>query len=157
MDFGTIVLKIFTFFIFFGSILFLAYVSAKYLGKKTMKTMRGKYIRIVDIVALGFDKHLYLIQVGEQIVLMASSGKSFEYVTTIDPNLIKISSEHENSDNETNLDVKGLFAKYYDQFRLGITGKNGDGPKQEINNTENNRINKNVDKLKDIFKKDEDI
>ena len=38
---------------------FLAFVMTKFIGNKTKSAMRSKYMRVVDTMAMGFDKTLY--------------------------------------------------------------------------------------------------
>lgn len=71
------------FFIVFGSIVFLAYVTTKYIGNKAGKTLKGKYITIIETVSIGMDKQLHLVKVADQYLLIASSGKSIEFLTQV--------------------------------------------------------------------------
>lgn len=118
---------------------FLAFVMTKFIGNKTKSAMRSKYMRVVDTMAMGFDKTLYLVKVGEQYVLMNSSAKGFEFICILNGDFSKIDSEVE-IDQENN---KG-FSKYFDFFK----------PSNDVKSTkENNDIEDNIEKLKRMFNK----
>jgi len=51
----------------FGSVLFLAYVTTKFIGTRTNKIVKGKYIKIIETVNLGFDSRLHLVKAGEEL------------------------------------------------------------------------------------------
>jgi len=49
---------------------FLAFIMTKFFGNKSKSAMKSKYMRVVDTMAMGFDKTLYLVKVGEQYIIM---------------------------------------------------------------------------------------
>jgi len=55
--------------------LFLAYVTTKFIGTRTNKIVKGKYIKIIETVNLGFDSRLHLVKAGEEFVLISTCGK----------------------------------------------------------------------------------
>lgn len=67
----------------FFSVLFLAYVTTKYLAGKAGKITKGKHLNIIENVALGKDRYLYLVKVGNEIMLIASSGKGIELLSRV--------------------------------------------------------------------------
>ena len=119
-----------------GCVFFLAYVMTKFVGKKSMNVMKSKYMKVIDSLSMGFDRTLYLVRVGQQYVLMYSSTKGFEFICNIDSNMV---SENMLNDATTS---ENSFSKYFDFFK---PGKTDDYPK------ENNSVNKNVEKLRDLF------
>ena len=70
-------------FISFRFSFILAYVTTKYIGGKSKKASRGNYIQVIETVSLGIDKQLILVKVGEQYVLLSSSGKNIQFMTNI--------------------------------------------------------------------------
>ena len=92
---------------------FLAFIMTKFIGNKSKSAMRSKYMRVVDTMAIGFDKTLYLVKVGEQYILMHSSAKGFEYICSLNNNLLNVDSEDYQMSQESS---KG-FAKYLDFFK----------------------------------------
>lgn len=97
-------------------------------------------MRVVDTMAMGFDKTLYLVKVGEQYILMHSSAKGFEFICNLNSNLINVDSENSEVAEESN---KG-FAKYFDFFR-----PSSDEKKEK----EDNEIENNIERLKRMFNK----
>ena len=97
-----------------GSIIFMSYVATRYIGSKTGKIMRGKYINIIETVSLGIDKQLHLVRVEEQFVLIASSGKNIEFLTTI--KMDKFATD-EPQGNSNVFDFKNIFEKYLQSLK----------------------------------------
>lgn len=82
-DFLSGLFQVILFLIVFGSVLFLVFVTTRFVGGRAAKSMKGKHINIIETVSIGMDKKLHLVKVGEQFVLLASSGKRLEYLTEI--------------------------------------------------------------------------
>jgi len=119
-----------------GCVCFLAYVMTKFVGKRSMNIMKSKYMKVVDSLSMGFDRTIYLVKVGQQYVLMYSSTKGFEFICNIDSNMV-----NENLLGETTSNENG-FSKYFDFFKPG---------KIDEYKKEENSVNKNVDRLRDLF------
>ena len=117
---------------------FLAFIMTKFVGNKTKSAMKSKYMRVVDTMALGFDKTLYLVKVGEQYILMHSSAKGFEFICNLNGNLLSVDLDETDSEQQFG---KG-FAKYFDFFRPGTDTKVS---------KEDNEIENNIEKLKRMF------
>ena len=92
-----------------GSVLFLVYVTTRYIGDKAGKMMRGKVISVVDTINLGLDKHLHLIKAGSQFFMISSSGKNIKFLTDIKLDDFEL-KEPEGNNNIFNFKV--LFEKY---------------------------------------------
>jgi len=136
-----------------ASVIFLSYVTTKYFGGKTKKAMKGNYIKIVESVSLGLDKHLHLVKVEDQFVLIATAGKSIEYLTTINVQ----NFEDKKASEETNpFDFKNFFEKYVQMYknRTGVKQEKKYEKKGSIDNLENSNergvFKSNLSKLKDI-------
>lgn len=110
-------------------ILFLSYVTTKYVGTKANKSMKGKYINIIDTVSLGLDKHIYLLKAGESYLLISSTGKSVEFLTTIKMDGTEIENSFEGEENI--FDFKTFFEKYLDSFRSKKNFKDSKNVKEE--------------------------
>ncbi len=68
----------------FGAILFLTYVTTRYLAGKSGKAMKGKHLSIVETISLGADKRIHLVKAGEKHILISSTSKSIEYLTELE-------------------------------------------------------------------------
>ena len=148
-DIFLMVFKAIVFILVFACILFIAYVTTRYIGKKTGKTMSGKYINLVESVSLGIDKQLHLLKVGEEFVLVASAGKSVEFLTTLKLEGYEESGELEN--NNTTFDFKEFFDKYLNTFKVK-TDKRHQGESLEKSEGDFS-FKRNLDKLKEIVNK----
>lgn len=136
----------------FGSILFLAYVTTKYVGKKTNVIMKGKHIKVVETVSLGFDSKLYLVKVADEFMLISSSGKNVKMLKTVeineqgvDVNIIK----------PNNVNFKDFFQKCLGNFKPKENGKktkdiNENIAKGNLENFKEKKIKRNLKKLKEF-------
>lgn len=147
--FWGLLLGLIYFLILFGSIIFLAYISTKFLGTKVSGKMRGKHFRIIDSVVLGFDKQIFLIKVGEQIFLTACSNKVINSITLLDRDVLKLTDE-EIKELEQQPENKDSFKNYLDMFR-NVSKKEpfeNNNMKPEL---ESNNFRQNLNKLKGIL------
>lgn len=138
------------FIIAFGSILFLLVITTKYIGNKAKQAMKGQYINIVETVPLGLDKRIHLIKVGDQYVLIASSGKTIEFLTTVKIDEMDIEDAGKPG---TAFDFKEVLEKYITSvksFKFGKTHENRGST--EINSPANEKIQfkNNLERLKII-------
>ena len=154
-DFIGLFFNLLLFLIVFGAILFIAYVTTKFIGKKSNKIMKGKYIKIIETLSLGFDKQIYLLKTGNQYVLLSYSGKNIQFLTTI--SMDEIPEDLDQDNNTELLNFKEIFEKYLSPLNI-IKNKKTKHPenkkKQDSNNFDNN-LNKlrginnkyNIDKM----------
>ena len=133
---GAQIISLLTILIATGSVVFLSFVMTKFIGKRSAGMLKSKYMKVIDSLSMGFDKNIYLIQVGEQYVLMHSSVKGFEFICNIERNLIEptISTTPDTEKNNN-------FSKYFDFFRTS----------NESSKSNENHVNENMQKLKDLF------
>ena len=133
---GAQFISLLTILIAVGSVMFLAYVMTKFVGKRSSGMIKSKYMKIIDTLSFGFDKTIYLVQIGEQFVLMHMSVKGMEFICNIEPNLIKPTIANTPSDSEKS------FGKYFDFFKT----------ENKFNSQKNgNEVNENIKRLRDMF------
>ncbi len=138
--------------IMFSSILFLAYLTTRYVGKKTGRALKGKHISVVETMSLGLDKQLHLIKVGEQFLLISSSGKKIEFLT----NLNTIENESEDKDDVKIFDFKNIFDKYIRNVNERGKKPTSIGNKDNIPQfSKNTDFKNNLNKLRDIVGKND--
>jgi len=149
---GGVVLQAFGYLIVFSSILFLVFVTTKYVGGKAGKAMRGKNIHIVESVSLGMDKQIHLIKVGETFLLVATSGKTIQYLTTVNMENYEVD---ETTVNTNNFDFKIIFDKYLQQFVSKKGNRTGfKETKETINEqSEGDEFKSNLNRLRTITKR----
>lgn len=136
------------FFIVFGCILFLAYVTTRFIGNKGSRNMKGRYINIIETVSLGIDSKLHVIKIGEEYVLISSSGKNIQLIKSVQLDKEFIRSDVSN--NEVS-GFKDIFDKYIGGF-IKTTEKT-----ENIKTTErassidkNHSIKNNLNRLREI-------
>lgn len=133
---GAQFISLLTILIAVGSVMFLAYVMTKFIGKKSTGMIKSKYMKIVDSLSFGFDKTIYLVQIGEQFVLMHMSVKGMDFICNIEPELIKPTIAN------TPVEQGKSFGKYFDFFKT----ENKSGLKKNGND-----VNENIQRLRDMF------
>ncbi len=151
---GMDVLKIILLLIGFCSLLFLTYITTKYIGGRQSKAMRGKNISIIESLPLGMDKRLHLVKAGKQYILIATTSKTVEYLTTIEPEDTEKDSEDFAQDKNV-FDFASLFEKYAGMYKAK-KDKNGGAP---VNGTpqnipERHDFKSNLSRLRMIVQKD---
>lgn len=153
---GMDVLKVILFLIGFCSLLFLTYVTTRYIGGKQNKAMRGKNISIIETVTLGMDKRIHLIKAGNQYVLVASTSKSIEFLTTVNLDNPVPEQEAISQENGNLFDFKALFEKYVNVYKTKKEN-NGGNPEnitsQDI--PEGRDFKSNLGRLRTIVQKNE--
>ena len=135
---GAQFISLLTILIAVGSVMFLAYVMTKFIGKRSSGMMKSKYMKIIDTLSFGFDKNIYLVQIGEQFVLMHMSVKGMEFICNIEPELIKPTIAN------TPVDENKSFGKYFDFFKT--ENKNSSNFSKQGND-----VNENIKRLRDMF------
>jgi len=145
MDTTVSVIKGFVYLVGFGSLLFLTYITTRFLGTKMNKAGKGKHLSVVDTVTIGLNKQLHLVKAGKQFILMASSGKSLEFITEI--KLYDLDVETDAPINDTS-DFKTMFDKYFSNI------KNKDIHNEDTTvSVESTRFKGNLQKLKILSSK----
>jgi Flagellar biogenesis protein len=134
----------------FGSILFLSYVTTRYLAGKTNKAMKGRHLNVIETLSLGTDKRIHLIRAGEQYILIASTSKSIEFLTTLDLDTEIQPGVVENPNKNYSFDFKAIFEKYLTNYK----NKKEETVKADISNPlAGDKFRFNLYKLKDITQK----
>ncbi|MCB2297155.1 flagellar biosynthetic protein FliO [Clostridium tagluense] len=72
LEFWTLLLKIL---IFLPFILLLLYLSLKYGGNKLQKLQNGRYMKVIDRIALSKDNSIVVVKIGEKAYAVSSSSK----------------------------------------------------------------------------------
>lgn len=148
------VFQVLMFILVFGSVIFLAYVTTRYVANKTSKAMKGKHISIVETLSLGVDKKLHLVKVSDQYVLIASTSKNIELLTSIEIEDTKGVNEEESTNTQNTFDFKAFFEKYmnlYKNKKINIIKR--EKSDSSINSLEGDKFKVNLDRLKSINKR----
>lgn len=147
------VLKVVLYLVGFCSLLFLTYVTTRYIGLKQNKAMNGKNISVLETVTLGADKRLHLVKAGNSYILIASTAKTVEFLTTVS---VDESMRPETSAEERDavFDFKSLFEKYTGAYRTKKDKASDDekyDPPQDL--AEGNNFKYNLNKLSQMVRK----
>jgi flagellar protein FliO/FliZ len=106
-EFWILILKII---LFLPLILLLLYLSLKYGGNKLQKLQDGRYMKILDRIALSKDNSILVVKIGEKAYAISSSSKKIEILFEIPKEeIITIESSKEIPQYE---DIKELFKKH---------------------------------------------
>jgi flagellar protein FliO/FliZ len=106
-EFWMLILKII---LFLPLILLLLYLSLKYGGNKLQKLQDGKYMKILDRIALSKDNSIVVVKIGEKAYAISSSSKKIEILFEIPKEeIITIENSKEIPQYE---DMKELFKKH---------------------------------------------
>lgn len=101
---------IFKIIIFLPFILFILYLSLKYGGNKLQKLQDGRYMKILDRVALSKENSIIVVKIGEKAYAMSSSSKEISILFEVPKEeIINIESVKELPQYE---DMKELFKKH---------------------------------------------
>lgn len=153
---GMDVSKVILLFIGFCSLLFLTYVTTRYIGGKQNRAMKGKNISILETVSLGMDKRLHLIKAGNRYVLIASTSKTIEFLTVVDLDETVPEQETILKGNGGFFDFKSLFEKYEDIYRTKKGNRGGTQEDESLKDMPEGRdFKSNLSRLKTIVQKNE--
>lgn len=110
------VLKIILYLFGFCALLFLTYVTTKYIGQMQNKSMKSKNINVIETVLLSADKRLHLVKAGREYLVIASTSKTVEFLAKIDLEE-DVEQELVQEEKGNTFDFKSLFEKYTGQYR----------------------------------------
>jgi flagellar protein FliO/FliZ len=133
----------------FGSILFLAFITTKYIAGKSSHAMKGRYINVVETVSLGMDKRLHLVKIDKQFILIASCNKKIEFLTAL---TLEEIDDGEGSNNQT-FEFKQMFDKYIQSFKTKKDRTAAHDENKGLDYYENNSFKNNLKRLKAITRK----
>lgn len=148
-------LQVVLFLLGFGAILFLTYVTTKFIAGKSGKALKGKHIQVVETVSLGLDKRIHLVKAGNRHILISSTSKSIGFLAEVDVGDGGEKAE-EPSEQQNVFNFRELFDKYVGAYRNSGTSRKGknDLP-DEPPDTGNFR--KNLGKLRTIVHKTDQV
>lgn len=126
----------------FGCVLFLAFVTTRFIARKSDINMRGKYLSIIESISLGMDKKLCIVKAGEKYVLIAVYAKKVDFLLEIDIDDVEMISDKEDDDRVFNF--KSLFEKY---ITVHKAGQENHSNKVE-NRSEKSIFKSNINKIK---------
>ena len=151
-------LQLLGYILIFAAILFLAYIAARLVGKKTSASMQSKHMQLIEQISLGIDKRLLLVRVGSEYFLFLSGKKEFKQVAKVklDESDEKQIKEGE-SKNAVGTDFRQVLSKYISDYNEIRQNKTGSKPRNAYVKLEKSEvIKKNIQKLENLQGKSND-
>ncbi|AEF17351.1 MULTISPECIES: flagellar biosynthetic protein FliO [Thermoanaerobacterium] len=96
------------FLLIFILVVFLAYYVTLFLNKKAFNIYKGENFEIIDHLALGKDKNLYIIKVCNEYMLFSATSDSIIYIKTLDEKDLKIKDKSFNFGQSLNISLNNL-------------------------------------------------
>lgn len=101
-------------FIIVAFIIYLSYLASKYLGKGMGRSGASRYMRMIDQLALGQDRHIAVIQVGGKYLLVGVTAGQISILSEVeDEELFPLAPEEEGEGAEP-LDFRKMLGKLND-------------------------------------------
>lgn len=100
-------------------ILYLSYLFSRYLSKGMSKSSSSRYMRLIDQITLGQDRHIAVVQIGTKYLLVGVTAGQVNVLAEIkDEELISLSPDSPDSEART-LDFKTMMGKLSDLKKKG--------------------------------------
>lgn len=64
-------------------IIYLSYIASKYIGKGMGKLQDSRYMRLIDQIAVGQDRHIAVLQVGDRYLLVGITAGQINILSEI--------------------------------------------------------------------------
>ncbi|MGH4050390.1 MAG: flagellar biosynthetic protein FliO [Clostridium sp.] len=107
---GQFWILIFKIIIFLPFVLLILYLSLRYGGNKLQKLQNGRYMKILDRVALSKENSILVVKIGEKAYAMSSSSKEISVLFEVPKEeIVSIESIKELPQYE---DIKEVFKKH---------------------------------------------
>lgn len=75
-------------------IIYLSYLSSKYIGKNMNKSSSSRYMRLIDQITVGQDRHIAIMQVGDKYLLVGITAGQINVLSEMqDEDLLPLSPE----------------------------------------------------------------
>lgn len=82
-------------FVIAAFIIYLSYISSKYIGKGMNRTSTGHYMRLVDQITVGQDRYIAILQTGGKYFLVGIASGQISILSELRPeDLTQLSSEN---------------------------------------------------------------
>ena len=100
-------------------IIYVSYIASKYIGKGLTKNSSSRYMRIIDQITLGQDRHIAIIQVSGKYLLVGVTAGQIHVLSELQDEELFPLSPDENESGTGIPDFKSVME------RLGDLGKRG--------------------------------
>lgn len=85
----------------FGAILYLAYIAARLVGRKTSASMQSRHMQVIEQISVGLDRRLLLIRVGSEYFVFLYGKKEFKQVARVNLDKEEIQEQAEGKSTDS--------------------------------------------------------
>lgn len=111
--------RIFATFVIVACIIYLSYLASKYLGRGMSKSTNSRYMRLIDQITLGQDRHIAVIQVGGKYLLVGVTAGQVNILSEVkDEELFPLAPEDESGGPQP-MDFRKMLGKLNDLGKRG--------------------------------------
>lgn len=100
-------------------IIFFAYFGTRWISTKYKNMTSGKYIKILERIALSQDKMLVLAQLNDKVYFLGISGQHIETITSMDSSELPKVEEENHLKNDFNAIFKELLKNQLPFYKGG--------------------------------------
>lgn len=135
----------------FGAILYLAYIAARLVGKKTSASMQSRNMQVVEQISLGLDRRLLLIRVGSEYFVFLCGKKEFRQVARVnlDKEEIQEQAEEKSTDSPV-FDFRQIFERVTRSQKEKKEQMKDHQENDEANVPEKHVLRRNIRKLEQL-------
>ena len=84
----------------------LAYFTTRVIGQASGSRFKNSNMKIIEVLNLGFQKYLYLVEIAGEYVVLGVSKENMTMIDKVEPSNIKI------VDNQQNIDFKSVLKTF---------------------------------------------
>lgn len=100
-------------------IIYLSYLASKYIGTGINKSSSSRYMRLIDQITLGQDRHMAIVQIGGKYLLIGVTSGQVNVLSEIqDEELLQLEPDGEESQTRIP-DFKTMMEKLSDIGKRG--------------------------------------
>ena len=111
--------RIFATFVIVACIIYLSYLASKYLSKGMGRSGSSRYMRMIDQLTLGQDRHIAVIQVGGKYLLIGVTAGQISILSEVkDEELFPLAPEEEGGGSQP-MDFRKMLGKLNDLGKRG--------------------------------------
>lgn len=136
----------------FGSILFLAWVTARIVGRKASASMQSRHMQVVEQISLGLDRRLILVRVGTEHFLFLAGKKEFRQVAKVNLEDTEAPSEGKSPGDGPVFDFRRIF----DRYTHANDGKNQKTYNPDSEERKNDTLRRNIRRIEQLREKSYD-
>lgn len=105
-----------------GIVIYLSYLFSKYVGRGINQSSASRYMRLVDRITVGQDRHIAIMQVGEKYLLVGITAGQITVLADLKEEDLLLLSPGDGNGGMKTLDFREWMNKIH-----GITKKGGKG------------------------------